>query len=137
MSRSCSRPLERRSKGDALASWGCWLPSWEPSKVKVTDVWRKSGLQPWGQSTLEFSTDPQLEAKVREVIGLYINPPDKALALSRVDEHSQVQAMDRTAPTLGTCGPGSPGSRPTTTSAMAPSPIRAVKVATSNVTDAC
>ena len=47
----------------------------------------------------KFSTDPQLEAKIRDVVGLYLNPPDKAIVLC-VDEKSQVQALDRTAPTL-------------------------------------
>ena len=47
----------------------------------------------------DFSADPELEAKVRGVVGLYLAPPDKAVVLS-VDEKSQVQALDRTAPTL-------------------------------------
>jgi transposase len=49
--------------------------------------------------TFKFSTDPELEAKVRDVVGLYLNPPDKAVVLC-VDEKSQVQALDRTAPIL-------------------------------------
>ena len=47
----------------------------------------------------KFFTDPELDAKVRDVIGLYLNPPDKAIVLC-VDEKSQVQALDRTAPIL-------------------------------------
>jgi transposase len=69
------------------------------SNVKVADVWREYGLQPWRRETFKFSTDPQLEAKVRDVIGLYLNPPDNAIVLC-VDEKSQVQALDRTAPIL-------------------------------------
>ena len=46
-----------------------------------------------------FSTDPQLEAKVRDVVGLYLNPPEKAVVLC-VDEKSQIQSLDRTAPIL-------------------------------------
>jgi transposase len=69
------------------------------SNVKVADVWREYGLQPWRTETFKFSTDPQLEAKVRDVVGLYLNPPDKAVVLC-VDEKSQVQALDRTAPIL-------------------------------------
>jgi len=69
------------------------------SNVKVAAVWREYGLQPWRSQTFKFSTDPELEAKVRDVVGLYLNPPDKAVVLC-VDEKSQVQALDRTAPIL-------------------------------------
>ena len=62
-------------------------------------MWRKWGLQPWRAETFKFSTDPQLEAKIRDVVGLYLNPPDKAVVLC-VDEKSQIQALDRTAPIL-------------------------------------
>ena len=55
------------------------------SNVKVADVWREYGLQPWRRETFKFSTDPQLEAKVRDVVGLYLNPPDNAVVLC-VDE---------------------------------------------------
>ena len=61
------------------------------SNVKVADVWREYGLQPWRRETFKFSTDPELEAKLRDVVGLYLNPPDKAVVLS-VDEKSQIQA---------------------------------------------
>ena len=44
------------------------------SNVKVADVWREYGLQPWRRVSFKFSTDPQLEAKVRDVVGLYLNP---------------------------------------------------------------
>jgi hypothetical protein len=69
------------------------------SSVKVADVWREYGLQPWRAGTFKFSADPQLEAKLRDVAGLYLNPPDKAVVLC-LDEKSQVQALDRTAPIL-------------------------------------
>jgi len=69
------------------------------SNVWVAKIWRKWGLQPWRRETFKFSTDPQLEAKVRDVVGLYLNPPDKAVVLS-IDEKSQIQALDRTAPIL-------------------------------------
>jgi transposase len=69
------------------------------SNVKVAKVWREYGLQPWRSETFKFSTDPQLEAKVRDVTGLYLNPPDKAVVLC-VDEKSQVQALERTRPVL-------------------------------------
>jgi transposase len=69
------------------------------SNVWVARIWRKWGLQPWRRETFKFSTDPELEAKVRDVVGLYLNPPDKAVVLS-IDEKSQIQAVDRTAPIL-------------------------------------
>jgi hypothetical protein len=62
-------------------------------------IWRKWDLQPWRVETFKFSTDPELDAKVRDVVGLYLAPPDKAVVLS-IDEKSQVQALDRTAPIL-------------------------------------
>ena len=55
------------------------------SNVKVARVWREYGLQPWRAESFKFSTDPALEAKVRDVVGLYLNPPDKAVVLC-VDE---------------------------------------------------
>ncbi|MCW2716754.1 MAG: transposase, partial [Pseudonocardia sp.] len=69
------------------------------SHVWVGKIWRRWGLQPWRAETFKFSTDPELEAKVRDVVGLYLNPPDKAVVLC-VDEKSQVQALNRTAPIL-------------------------------------
>jgi transposase len=106
------------------------------SNVKVAKVWREWGLQPWRTETFKFSTDPELEAKVRDIVGLYLNPPDKAIVLC-VDEKSQVQALDRTAPIL----PLRPGlaerqthdyvRRGTTTL------FAALEVATGKVTDAC
>jgi len=71
------------------------------SHVWVAAIWKKWGLQPWRTETFKFSTDPELEPKVRDVVGLYLNPPDNAIVLS-VDEKSQrqIQALDRTAPIL-------------------------------------
>jgi transposase len=106
------------------------------SNVKVAGVWREWGLQPWRTETFKFSTDPQLEAKVRDVVGLYLNPPDNAVVLC-VDEKSQVQALDRTAPILP-LRPGIPEKqthdyvRHGTTTLFA-----ALEVATGKVTDAC
>ncbi len=65
----------------------------------VARAWRRYGVQPWRRETFKFSTDPQLEAKVRDVVGLYLHPPEKAVVLC-VDEKSQIQALDRTAPIL-------------------------------------
>src|SRR3954469_23774660 len=69
------------------------------SDYTVSTTWKKWGLQPWRMQTFTFSTDPELEAKIRDVVGLYLDPPDKAIVLC-VDEKSQVQALDRTAPVL-------------------------------------
>src|SRR6516225_69125 len=66
------------------------------SNVKVAKVWREWGLQPWRAESFKFSTDPALEAKVRDVTGLYLNPPDKAVVLC-VDEKPQAQALERAA----------------------------------------
>jgi transposase len=65
----------------------------------VARIWRKWNLQPWRVETFKFSTDPELEAKVRDVVGLYLNPPENAVVLC-IDEKSQVQALQRTAPIL-------------------------------------
>src|ERR1700757_801916 len=69
------------------------------SDFTVSTTWKKWGLQPWRVETFKFSTDPQLEAKIRDVVGLYLAPPDNAVVVS-VDEKSQIQALDRTAPML-------------------------------------
>jgi hypothetical protein len=55
------------------------------SFATIARVWRKWGLQPWRTRTFKFSTDPDLEAKVRDIVGLYLNPPDAAVVLC-VDE---------------------------------------------------
>ncbi len=65
----------------------------------VARAWRKYRVQPWRRETFKFSTDPELETKVRDVVGLYLNPPTNAIVLC-VDEKSQIQALDRTAPIL-------------------------------------
>ena len=69
------------------------------SKTIVHRVWQKHDLQPHRVERFKLSNDPQFESKVRDIIGLYLNPPDRALVLC-VDEKSQIQALDRTAPIL-------------------------------------
>jgi transposase len=69
------------------------------SKTSVHRFLRVFGLQPHRQDTFKLSTDPFLVEKLRDVVGLYLDPPDKALVLC-VDEKSQVQALDRTQPFL-------------------------------------
>src|SRR5215213_9007725 len=65
----------------------------------VLRTWRHHRVQPWRAETFKFSTDPELVAKVIDVVGLYLNPPENAIVLS-VDEKSQIQALDRTQKTL-------------------------------------
>jgi transposase len=106
------------------------------SFASVARIWRDWNLQPWKRETFKFSTDPELEAKIRDVVGLYLNPPEKAVVLS-IDEKSQIQALDRTAPILP-MRPGLPEKathdyvRHGTTTLFA-----ALEIATGKVTDAC
>jgi transposase len=69
------------------------------SFASVARIWRKWHLQPHRIETFKFSTDPELEARIRDVVGLYLAPPDNAVVVC-VDEKSQVQALERTAPPL-------------------------------------
>ena len=69
------------------------------SRMMVQRVWQKHGIQPHRVEKFKISGDPRFEDKVRDVVGLYLNPPERALVLS-VDEKSQIQALDRTAPIL-------------------------------------
>ena len=106
------------------------------SFASVARIWREWNLQPWRRETFKFSTDPELDAKVRDVVGLYLTPPDKAVVVC-IDEKSQIQALDRTAPILP-IRPGLPEKathdyvRHGTTTLFA-----ALEVATGKVTDAC
>src|SRR4051812_34980560 len=106
------------------------------SHATIARIWHRFGVQPWRAQTVKFSTDPELEAKIRDVVGLYLHPPEKAVVLC-VDEKPQIQALQRTAPTLPV-RPGSPERasfdylRHGTTTLFA-----ALEVATGRVTDAC
>ena len=81
----------------------------------VLRTWRHHRVQPWRAETFKFSTDPELVAKVTDVVGLYLHPPENAIVLS-VDEKSQIQALDRTQKTLpmqpGKAGAADPRLRP-------------------------
>src|SRR5919206_3890047 len=106
------------------------------SFATVARIWRKWKLQPWRVETFKFSTDPELDAKIRDIVGLYLNPPDNAVVVC-IDEKSQVQALDRTAPILP-LRPGMPAKqthdyvRHGTTTLFA-----ALEVATGKVVDRC
>jgi transposase len=76
------------------------------TQTAVLRIWKAFGLQPHRQQTWKLSKDPQFIDKVRDVVGLYLNPPERAVVLC-VDEKSQIQALDRTAPILPML-PGTP-----------------------------
>jgi transposase len=69
------------------------------SASSVGRIWRAFGLKPWATDTFKLSEDPQFIDKVRDVVGLYLNPPDKAVVVC-VDEKTGIQALDRTQPIL-------------------------------------
>lgn len=69
------------------------------SQSSISRIWRAFSLQPHRSETFKLSNDPLFVGKVRDIVGLYLNPPDKALVLC-VDEKSQMQALERTQPLL-------------------------------------
>ena len=69
------------------------------TQTAVSRIWRAFGLQPHRQDTFKLSKDPLFVEKIHDVVGLYLNPPERAVVLC-VDEKSQIQALDRTAPIL-------------------------------------
>jgi hypothetical protein len=69
------------------------------NQTAVSRIWRSFGLKPHLAESFKLSPDPQFIDKVRDIVGLYLNPPDAAVVLC-VDEKSQIQALDRTAPVL-------------------------------------
>src|SRR4029453_4416306 len=69
------------------------------TQTAVSRIWRAFGLQPHRQDTWKLSKDPQFIEKVRDVVRLYLDPPERAPVLWR-EEESQIQALDRTAPVL-------------------------------------
>ena len=69
------------------------------SRSSIHRIWQKRGLQPHRVETFKFSRDPEFATKMTDVVGLYLNPPEKALVLC-VDEKSQIQALNRTQPIL-------------------------------------
>jgi transposase len=106
------------------------------SHATIARIWHRFGVQPWRAQTFTFSNDPQLEAKIRDVVGLYLHPPATAV-MRCVDEKPQIQALQRTAPPLPV-RPGQPEAasfdyvRHGTTTLFA-----ALEGATGTVTEAC
>ena len=69
-------------------------------------IWRDRELKPWRVETFKLSNDPHFEEKLVDVVGLYLNPPERAVVFS-FDEKTQCQALDRTQPSLADqAGPG-------------------------------
>jgi transposase len=68
-------------------------------KDSVARIWRDHNLKPWKVDTFKVSNDPRFEEKLVDVVGLYLNPPERAVVFS-FDEKTQVQALDRTQPSL-------------------------------------
>jgi transposase len=69
------------------------------SHTTVAEIWRAFGLKPWLQGSFKVSPDPELIEKIRDIVGLYLNPPVAAVVFA-VDEKPQIQALNRTAPIL-------------------------------------
>lgn len=69
------------------------------SHTEIASIWRNWGLQPHRVESFKFSTDPELEAKITDIVGLYMDPPENAIVLC-IDEKSQVQALERAQPML-------------------------------------
>ena len=90
---------EQPSTGDSQWSTRSMAAATGMSQSSVSRIWRAFGLKPHLVQTWKLSTDPQFIDKVRDIVGLYLDPPDGALVLC-VDEKSQMQAVDRTAPIL-------------------------------------
>jgi transposase len=106
------------------------------SHNEIASIWRAWGIQPHRTESFKFSTDPELEAKITDIVGLYMDPPENAIVLC-IDEKSQIQALERAQPML----PVAPGLaerrshdyvRHGTTSLFA-----ALEVATGKVTEQC
>ena len=99
--------LQTKPKG--MTQWSCRLmaKSQGLSKSMVSTIWRSHNLKPHRVKTFKLSRDPKFLEKLTDVVGLYLNPPQKAVVLC-VDEKSQIQALDRTQPGLpmkkGRCG---------------------------------
>jgi len=98
-----------RSRPAGATHWSCRTMAEQQgvSKATVSRIWQSHGLKPHRTKAFKLSRDPKFLEKLTDVVGLYLNPPDKALILC-VDEKSQIQALDRTQPGLplkkGRCG---------------------------------
>ena len=94
-----TKTLESAPKGATHWSTRSMAKETGLSQTAVSRIWRAFGLKPHQQETWKLSKDPLFVDKVRDVVGLYLNPPERAVVLC-LDEKSQIQALDRTAPIL-------------------------------------
>ena len=104
-----ARTLESVPRGATHWSTRTMASATGLSQTAVSRIWRAFGLQPHRQETFKLSTDPMFVEKVRDIVGLYMDPPLMAMVLC-VDEKSQIQALDRTQPLLP-LAPGIPERR--------------------------
>jgi transposase len=104
-----ARTLESVPAGATHWSTRTMASAADMSQTAVSRIWRAFGLQPHRQETFKLSTDPMFVEKVRDIVGLYMDPPLMAMVLC-VDEKSQIQALDRTQPLLP-LAPGIPERR--------------------------
>jgi transposase len=93
------KTLESKPKGATHWSTRSMAKATGMSQSAISRIWRAFALQPHRTETFKLSRDPLFIEKVRDVVGLYLNPPDRAVVLC-VDEKSQIQALDRTQPLL-------------------------------------
>jgi transposase len=91
--------LHSKPKGETHWSTRTMAMQFGVSRSTVHEIWRARGLKPHLVETFKISTDPAFEDKLVDVVGLYLNPPERAVVLC-MDEKSQVQALDRTQPSL-------------------------------------
>lgn len=113
-----ARTLESVPRGATHWSMRIMASAAGLSQTAVSRIWRAFGLQRHRQETFKLSSDPMFVEKVRDIVGLYMDPPLMAVLLC-VDEKSQIQALDRTQPLLS-LAPSIPERRTHPTSAMAP-----------------
>ena len=99
--RIIAKTLQGPPKRLGITHWSSRLLARELgiSHETVARVWRAHGLKPHRRQTFKFSTDPHLEEKISDIVGLYLNPPENAIVLC-IDEKSQMQALERTQPIL-------------------------------------
>ncbi|HET7146478.1 MAG TPA: IS630 family transposase [Gaiellaceae bacterium] len=93
------KTLEEQPKGATHWSTRSMAAATGMSQSAVSRIWRAFGLKPHRSESFKLSPDPQFVDKVRDIVGLYLNPPEAAVVLC-VDEKSQIQALDRSAPVL-------------------------------------
>ena len=94
-----ARTLESVPSGATHWSTSTMAHAMGTSQTAISRIWRAFGVQPHRQETFKLSTDPMFVDEVRDIVGLYLDPPRRAMVLC-VDEKSQIQALDRTQPML-------------------------------------